>query len=386
MIKTELVIYLQKMKLLCLYQVMFQYRVGTYEAMAKLPNVDFELWHGKDVADTKKKNYKGEVGFRHRQNKDILLPFKTNNGSGKMPYYPFLFFKFIKYSPDVILAEGASNLFAASTAFLYAKLFRKKIIWWTLGTLAGREHKGIRALIQNWVCYVERHVDAVFAYSTQAKEYLLAEGVDEERVFVGVNVIETSKRITEVKECRNAEKEEGFNVVFVGAINKTKNLEVLVDAVAELSKEYDDIKLHIVGDGNYLETIKKYAESYSDVNIQFHGRVTDGLGRLLSHYQVMVLPGLGGLAIVDGMACSLPVISGPADGTELDLIENDENGFVTREMTKDFIVEKLRYLHDNPEKTLAMGVKSFERITGQYSFENYIRKFEECLHFVTSKK
>ena len=37
------------MKLLCLYQVMFQYRVGTYEAIAKLPNVDFELWHGNDV-------------------------------------------------------------------------------------------------------------------------------------------------------------------------------------------------------------------------------------------------------------------------------------------------------------------------------------------------
>lgn len=374
------------MKLLCLYQVMFQYRVGTYEAMAKLPDVDFELWHGNDVANTKKKNYKGEVGFRHKKLKEILIPFKTNNGDGKMPFYPFLFFKFVRYNPDVILTEGASNLWAASMAFIYAKLFRKKIIWWTLGTLAGRTHKGLRALLQSWISYIERHADAVFAYSTQAKEYLLAEGVEAKRIFVGVNVIDTSKRIKEVNSVDKTEKEDGFNVVFVGAINKTKNLEVLVDAIVELSKEYNDIKLHIVGDGNYLEIIKKYASNFDGVCIQFHGRVTDGLGLLLSRYQVMVLPGLGGLAIVDGMACSLPVISGPADGTELDLIENEENGFVTTSMSRAYLIEKLRFLHDNPDKMNAMGEKSFEKISGQYSFDNYIKIFEDCLTFVKGGK
>jgi glycosyltransferase involved in cell wall biosynthesis len=365
---------------------MFQYRVGTYDAIAKLPNVDFELWHGKDVVNSKKKNFKGKVGFRHKQLNEFRIPFKTNNGSGKMPIYPFLFFKLIRYKPDVILTEGASNLWAASIAFIYSKMFGKKIIWWTLGTLAGRKHRGLRSLIQKWIGCLERHVDAVFAYSNQAKEYLLDEGVNEEKIFVGVNVIDTSRRINEAKECSNADKENGFNVVFVGSVNKTKKLEVLVDAVADLSKEYGDVKLHIIGDGNYLDTIKKYTEGYKIVNATFHGRITEGLGILLSRYQVMVLPGLGGLAIVDGMACSLPIISGPADGTELDLIEDGENGFVTREINKDYIKGKLRYLHDNSERTKEMGERSFEKITGQYSFENYLKKFEECLVFVESKK
>lgn len=39
------------MKLLCLYQVMSHYRVGTYEAISKLPNVDFELQSGKDLGN-----------------------------------------------------------------------------------------------------------------------------------------------------------------------------------------------------------------------------------------------------------------------------------------------------------------------------------------------
>ncbi len=54
------------MRLLCLFQVMFQYRVGTYEAIAKLPEVDFELWHGRDLPNSKVKNYKGDVSFKHR--------------------------------------------------------------------------------------------------------------------------------------------------------------------------------------------------------------------------------------------------------------------------------------------------------------------------------
>lgn len=373
------------MKLLCLYQVMFQYRVGTYEAMAKIPNVDFELWHAKDVANTKKKNFKGEVGFRHRQLKSFHLPFRTNNGKGVMPIFPFLFFKLIHYAPDVILTEGVSNLWASSIAYIYAKLFRKKIIWWSLGDLAGRKHTGVRSMLQRWISHIERNCDAIWAYSTQAKKVFLADGVQEEKIFVGVNVIDTSQREAEANLVHD--KEDGFNIVFVGAINKTKRLELLVDAVEEISKVRENVCLHIVGDGNYMPKIKDYVERKKEkINVVFHGRITDGLGSLISQYQVMVLPGLGGLAIVDGMACSLPVISGPADGTELDLIKNNENGFVTREMTRDYIVEKLRFLYDNPEKTRAMGKKSFEKITGQYSFENYINKFEECLAFVESTK
>ena len=49
-------------KLLCLYQIMFQYRVGTYEAMSKITDVEFELWHGDDVKNTKLKRQKNILG------------------------------------------------------------------------------------------------------------------------------------------------------------------------------------------------------------------------------------------------------------------------------------------------------------------------------------
>ena len=374
------------MKLLCLYQVMFQYRVGTYAAISKLDNVDFELWHGGDVANTKLKNYKGEVSFRHRQIPCRRLPVKTNNGSSTQPYFPFLFFRLIRYSPDVIFAEGASSVFALSVAYLYTKLFGKKIIMWSMGNLAGREHHGIRGLLQNWIRRIEKGSNALFVYSSQAEKFFIQEGVDPKKIFKAINVIDTKSKIATIKTAGLIEKEPGFHVVFVGAINKTKRLELLVDSIVELAQKYEDIRLHIIGDGNYLQSIKDYVTRIRfEDRVIFHGRVVDGLNVLMAKYHVLALPGLGGLAIVDGMVSSLPIISGLADGTEKDLIDR-ENGFVTDNMTKEYMVEKLDYLYSNREKAREMGENSYKKITEEFSFDSYIHQFNNCLNFVCDEK
>lgn len=172
----------------------------------------------------------------------------------------------------------------------------------------------------------------------------------------------------------------------MGAINKTKRLELLVDSVGELSQKFNDIHLHIIGDGNYLKTIKDYIkENRLEEKIVFHGRVVNGLNALLSKFHVLTLPGLGGLAIVDGMVSSLPIISGLADGTELDLID-ERNGFVTDNMTKEYMVEKIDYLYTNREKARKMGENSYKKITGEFSFDSYINQFNNCLKFGCNEK
>ena len=374
------------MKLLCLYQVMFQYRVGTYAAISKIKGVDFELWHGNDVPNTKLKNYKGDVSFRHRQIPCLHLPVKTNNGSSSQPLFPFLFFRLINYKPDVILAEGASSLYALSVAFLYSRLFHKRIIMWSMGKIAGRNYTGIRGLLQKCIRKIEKKSDALFVYSTQAEKYFIEEGVNPTKIFKAINVIDTKDKLASIRNHGDTEKELGFHVVFVGAINKTKRLELLIDAIDVLAHKYEDIKLHIIGDGNYLQFIKQYVKEKNLGNtIIFHGRVTEGLNVLLTKYHVLALPGLGGLAIVDGMISSMPIISGLADGTELDLID-EGNGFVTDNMTTNYMIEKLELLYHNPELVQRMGKKSYEKITSTFSFESYINQFSKCLNFVINEK
>lgn len=375
------------MKLLCLYQVLFQYRVGTYEAMSRIPGVEFELWHGKGAPNSKLKNYEGEVIFRKKELPTIRFRGKTNNGGVSIAYHPLLFFRLVSHNPDVILTEGASSILTASTAFIYCKLFGKKLIWWSLGALVGRSSTGISGIVHKWVRFMERHCNAIFAYSSQAEDYFQKIGVTPEKIFKAVNVIDTRAKLDALKGIDADDKEKGFNVVFVGAIAQTKRLEMLVDAVSELSKAIANIKLHIIGDGGYLGTLKEYASKTSESqNIVFHGRVVEGLNAMLKRYTVLVLPGLGGLAIVDGMISALPIIAGRADGTELDLIENGTNGFVTDTMTKEYLVEKLLYLYQNPEEITRMGNESYSKITGPFSFEHYMSIFLDCLKYVCNEK
>lgn len=371
-------------KLLCLYQVMFQYRVGTYEAISRLPNVDFELWHGTSVAGTKLKNYEGAVSFRHKVLPTIHAALPVNGRKAIQPYSPFLFFRLVRYNPDVILAEGASSIIWASVAFLYAKCFRKKFIWWSFGALKGKNYLGVRALAQKWISCIERHADAVFTYSSQGEAYFLSIGVPPERIFKAINVISMQPKLDEIQKAGHQEKRPGFNIAYVGAITSDKKLDVLVDAAKILGSKHPDIHLHIIGDGPYQKTLEEYAATdAADVDICFHGSASSGLNVLLESFQVFVLPGLGGLAIVDGMLSSLPVISGLADGTELDLI-SPECGFVTDRMTTEYLVEKLSLLYDDPDLAIRMGKCAFDRITGEFSFENYMRILASCLDYVAS--
>lgn len=375
------------MKLVCLYKVMFQYRVPTYERISKLPNVDFELIHGTSDKNTKLKNYEGKVNFKHTQLPTIWFKAKSNNGVSSQQFFPFLFLRLIKKNPDVLFVEGASSsLITASTAFIYAKLFRKKLIWWSLGTLKNREYKGIRGMLEGYIRYLNKHGDAIFTYSTQGENYFISQGISQNKIFKAINVIDTSSKLKELEQLGKIKKQDGFNIGFVGAINKTKNLELLVDVTKKLHNKYGDVKLHIIGDGNYLDIIKSYVQQIGmEDNVVFYGRMVKGLNAQLSQYTVLVLPGLGGLAIVDGMISSLPIISGLADGTELDLID-ESNGFVTSEITEDYLMEKLCYLHDNPQIVTSMGKKSLEKITTTFSFDNYIDIFNKCLKFVSHEK
>jgi glycosyltransferase involved in cell wall biosynthesis len=84
------------------------------------------------------------------------------------------------------------------------------------------------------------------------------------------------------------------------------------------------------------------------------------------------------------MISALPIISGLADGTELDLID-ECNGFVTSEMSEEYLYEKLCHLHENPDVVKKMGKTSFEKITTIFSFDSYMEVFNKCLNYVLNK-
>lgn len=122
--------------------------------------------------------------------------------------------------------------------------------------------------------------------------------------------------------------------------------------------------------------MKKY--SANNPAVIYFGRLNEGASKILGNCDLFVLPGLGGLAICEAMLNSLPIITGNADGTEYDLVD-EENGFIIENMDIDVLSEKIEYLYHNPEIVKQMKFKSFYRITNVYNFDNYYNVFKSMI-------
>lgn len=377
---------MRKIKLVVLYQVIMHYRAPLYQMLEEDDRFDFLLYYGKGRAGTKLVNTNlSEYSFARK----IIKEFRLSIGKNSFAIWPSLIFKLIKLKPDVIFSEGSSSIFNSSIAFIYAKLFKKKFIWWSLGQLENKNYRGFRKFINKWELFIEKHSDAIFTYSTQGCNYFLSRGIDQDKIFIGVNVLDTTKKLKEVqkyKDIKVIDKKNFFHIVFIGTITAEKNLELVIDVINELNLLGDKFRLHIIGNGVYEVSLRQYIEHQGfDRNFYiFHGRINEGASRILKDCDLMVLPGLGGLAICDGMINSLPIITGKADGTELDLVDQS-NGYVIQNLNKDILKDKIMYLFNNPIERSSMANSSFKRITEVFTFDKYYDKFVESVLYSLKK-
>jgi len=353
------------------------YRLPFYERINNDSDYDFKLIYGRGKKKSKLSNTNVGENINKTKLYDIRIP---------LPFSPTLIFHLIKENPDIVFSEGSSSLINSSIAFIYSKLFNKKFIWWSLGKLKDKTYTGVRGLVNRWEHFIETHSDAIFTYSTQGANYFKGRGVDSSKIFVAVNVFDTTAKLHEIEESNQEHYLDAkyFNIGFIGTIQKTKNLELLIDVVNELNSIYKNFKLHIIGDGSYLSELKRY--SGENNNIVFHGRMNHGSSKILGNCDVFVLPGLGGLAICEGMLNKLPIITGNADGTEYDLVINGKNGYIIEDMNKSNLAERIEFLYNNRDILNEMKVNSFKMITEELSFDNYYSVFKSMIGKLTNDK
>ena len=86
------------------------------------------------------------------------------------------------------------------------------------------------------------------------------------------------------------------------------------------------------------------------------------------------MPGLGGLSIHHAMIHSLPIISVAADGTEVDLIHNNENGFIIENDNIEQLVEKILFILDGDNK-IKFGNKSRQIVDEKINILNMVNVF-----------
>ena len=371
--------------LVILYRVVQEWRLPVFNRLAK--KIELKVFHGPDFVGTKIVNSKKIYNFKSYKLVSYKLKGKSSNDIFAMPLSPFLFFQLICFNPSIVITEGTSNLFNALIGFLYCKLFRKKYIWWSLGGLKDREHKGFRKQLNIIINYLECHSDAIISYSNFGREYFMALGIPKHRIFVATNVIDTDAKIKDIgnynisEVYKQAHMDSKFNVLYVGALTKVKKVDILIRAFAKLESYYlGQIKLTIIGDGHEKVYLKKLSENLAIKNIQFEGQLFDGVSKYFLASDVFVLPGLGGLAISDALVHGLPVIAGIGDGCEKDLISNWENGIIDESLDEQAIFIYLEKLLNNPVLLEQMKINAKKAIYDKYNIHTYLNQILNAIY------
>ncbi len=185
------------------------------------------------------------------------------------------------------------------------------------------KYSGIRKIIFKFVI---KKADSVRVVSERLKRRLVDEFGIEARKIIIVS-INTGIRY---KVLGIRENKDGDNFIFltVGRLVLVKNIEMQIKAVANLQKEYPNIKLLVCGSGEVEKKLKVYSLKLK-ANVEFLGW-QDDIERYYKQADVFMLTSDSegwGMVVIEAASYGLPIIMTDV-GCAREVIKNNQSGLV----------------------------------------------------------
>jgi len=184
-----------------------------------------------------------------------------------------------------------------------------------------------------------------------------------------------------------------FRLVYVGSMIPRKNLETLLRALRFLVQRNggiagrardlaENMMLYLVGGGKGSGMVRNQVQELGLENhVTFTGEMAPGeLWRFLATCHVFVFPSFSeGFpnAMLEAMACSLPVISSDFAGVH-DLMPSERNGLIFRKEDFRDLAEKIIYCYENEEYRNEVS-RHNRQFVKEFSWERFMEKFEGIL-------
>jgi glycosyltransferase involved in cell wall biosynthesis len=229
----------------------------------------------------------------------------------------------------------------------------------------------IEDLAWKYVLWYYGQLDMIYAPSQSTCDELIGRGIDPEKIRIyprGIDVDQyhPSKRNGVLKKWFDISG--GTNLIYVGRVSKEKNMHLLADAFARLSREKTDVRLVVVGDGPYLHAMQQTMEG---LPCYFTGYVKgEKLSELYASADAFVFPSTTdtfGNVVLEAQASGIPVIVTNSGGPCENMIPG-ETGLVVPADSTEALLEAMRTMVDDQPRTRAMG-RAARRYTEERSFE-----------------
>ncbi|MCD4694409.1 glycosyltransferase [bacterium] len=291
----------------------------------------------------------------------------------KIPFIPLNFliaflFPLLKYNYIKKCHFIKFNQMKGSQAGVIVKKINKKIIFvsrsgyvWSLFAQKKNKYFKIAKFIEK---LVYKNCDISFVASSSDKRY-----IEKEYNPNKIDVIPNFINIDKFKSDRGVEKYQN-RILFVGRLNKQKNLFALMEAL-----KGTEVGLDIIGSGELKDELEGRAKKF-EVKINFLGNFPNSeLPVLLNRYEIFVLPShYEGTpkTLLEAMSCGLLCLATNVEGSR-DIVQDGINGIISETDYKD-LRGKIIYLVENKNNLEDLREKARTFIEENYSLDEQIKK------------
>ena len=291
---------------------------------------------------------------------------------------------------DVLVISGEPQNITNVLLAIAAKFRGVSVIWWGHHRSAtSREFRvKIRLLLAKTLS------DIFLCYTKSGRDYLIARGFSENRVFATWNTIdlEPIKRAREywtqgrLSDFR-AQHDVGNRpmLLLCSALRPKTRLDLLIHALADPRLAQKNPVLIVIGVGPKEREYKVLAKELEvDDYIMWLGAERDQmkLAPWFLSAAMYVYPGAVGLGIIHSLSYGLPVVvheNANHQMPEFEVMENGKTGLTFKENDVADMVDKILKLLDEPQKCKAMGNYSSAKVFSQYSMDQMIKNYSAAI-------
>ncbi len=325
------------MKLCLIYNYAQHYRTSIFKLIDKEFDCDFVF--GDSMGDVKKMDYtllKGNVKEVHN---------KTMRGA----YFQQGVLQLLRQKYDRYIMLGETRCISTWLFLLFSKFYRKKKVYlWSHGWY-GKESRAERIIKK----VLFKLADGTFLYGNYARELMIKEGFNRDKLFVIHNSLAYDEQLETRKHLKPTEiytKHFGNNnpnLVFVGRLTKVKKLDMIFHAMSKSKTKGIEYNLTLIGGGEKKEELEKLTKQLNlTENVWFYGPCYNEveLGNLIYNADLCVSPGNVGLTAMHSLVFGTPVITHnhfPLQMPEFESIREGETGTFFEYENIDSLTQKI---------------------------------------------
>ncbi|MGV8135441.1 MAG: glycosyltransferase family 4 protein [Mangrovibacterium sp.] len=288
---------------------------------------------------------------------------------------------------DTFFMHGETHNLSCWCFFLLKRFFyrKKKVFLWTHGWY-GKETK-IEAFLKMWMY---RTVDGIFTYGDYARRLLMERGISQDKVFVIHNALHYEEQLAlrnSILQSDIYKDHFGNNdptIIFIGRLTKAKRLDLLIDALSELTSKGLAYNLVLVGNGVKRDELEKQTKKLCmGDRVWFFGACYDEKtnAELIYNASLCVSPGNIGLTAMHVLMFGTPVATHnnyAYQGPEFEAIHEDQTGTFFIQNNVDSIVNTIeRWFVTKVGKREEIRVACYKEIDDYWTPQFQIRVIKE---------